>query len=424
MNETIYINQFEDTFYIHGKTIVINYLSLNVREYEGKREAICEIDTEAENKLQNFLKLYESVGNNKKAVFTLVPSYNCNMRCIYCFEGRQREIEVPVYNNINTFFKVLKKEYGYEQCEVILLGGEPVCQGNIQACEEYVKIIKEMFEIVEISCISNGLEIEKYYKKLKNMGVTKYQITLDGGEKTHNQRRPAYQSSINSFVAVCRSIDFLLQQKEDVEIRVNVDEKNLNEIELIIDLFIRNKWYKHIGENLRVYLYPISENGICTSLCYSNENEILRKVLLILKKMPKIKRLISVRVHGIDFIDALFHGIMPLPIIKFCGANSNQYVFAPDGYVYPCWWGHNEKNRIGRFSDNIYINKELIWNWRKRSIITINKCKNCKYQLLCGGGCTYKAMKYENKILCGNCADFYDIFKSYLEYFYDEKCAE
>ena len=125
--------------------------------------------------------------------------------------------------------------------------------------------------------------------------------------------------------------------------------------------------------------------------------------------------------HGIDFIDSLFHRKVPSPLLKFCGANNNQFVFAPDGCVYPCWWGHGDmSNCLGRYDSNICINESVFQNWQRRNVLILEQCKNCKYRFLCGGGCTYKALEKTRSVMNGNCADFYNIFQIYLEYYYEK----
>lgn len=421
MEETMCVNQFEDIFYINDKTIIINYLTLAVREYEGRVSHTIVNMPEEDLKMDNFLEKLDNLSRDNKVLFTIVPSYNCNMRCTYCYEGRHKQVDVITHTNFKEFLQLIKAEYMYDKCEIVLLGGEPVYKGNINICHHYIKIIKSLFEIEDITCITNGLEIKKYYKELQEMGITKYQITLDGSEKLHNLRRPSYNKEINSFKEVCESISFLLRKGANLEVRINIDDENVGDILYLIELCFEKNWYKFIGKNMFIYLYPVSENGVCTSMCYTTESKILKKILSYLSTVPRMKRIISIRVHGLEFIDSLFHNKLPIPVLKFCGANSNQFVFAPDGYVYPCWWGHNSDNRIGCYSENPYLLKKQIAHWRSRSIKNIEECQKCKYRLICGGGCTYKVLKCGTDIRRGNCADFYNIFKNYLEYFYNEK---
>ena len=154
---------------------------------------------------------------------------------------------------------------------MILLGGEPVISSNLSIFEEYIGILKQTMRINEIRCITNGLEITTYYAFLQNLGVTKYQVTLDGCRETHNKRRPAKNFKIDSFDTICNSIQLLLNNREDLEIRINIDKDNIHDISAIVSLIINKGWYKNLGKCLKVYIYPISENGVCSNVCYSDE---------------------------------------------------------------------------------------------------------------------------------------------------------
>ncbi|MEY8366031.1 SPASM domain-containing protein [Anaerovoracaceae bacterium 41-7] len=420
----LYINQYEDAFFFESKIIVVNYVKpgINFFDTDSVSNVINTFSKNTDSMVNNFLKKYKLNENqsSRKATLTLIPSYNCNMACEYCFEGRMPISEVNKKKGFTQFLKKLIESYHYTSCDFILLGGEPVLSGNLEIFKEYISEARNLLQVDDIICVTNGLEVKKYYGLLKKIGITKYQITLDGMEKVHNLRRPAKNKSVNSFLTVCKTIDFLIDQNEDLEIRINVDQNNIAEINKIIQLAFDTKWYRAVNKGLRIYAYPVSENGVCSNICYSSEADLLKLILDELNALPIYKRIVSIRVHGIDFIDALCNNKFFSPILKFCGANSNQFVFTPNGNVYPCWWGHQDKcNVIGNYEDDVHIKQEVLSQWNLRDIMNIKECKNCKYKLLCGGGCTYKAQENKGTINCGNCADFYSIFKYYLRYKYD-----
>jgi uncharacterized protein len=65
-----------------------------------------------------------------------------------------------------------------------------------------------------------------------------------------------------------------------------------------------------------------------------------------------------------------------------------MYAFDLHGDVYTCLSVcGNKKFSVGKFYPKLNLDKEKVGMWRKRSILDIPKCRECKYNLLCGGGC-------------------------------------
>ena len=419
--ETISVNQYEDVFELSNNIIVINYLEATIKQY---MKNTCILYNNQESKYNDFKILYEKIKNNKHndtLTVVLIPSYECNMSCIYCYEGATNNRignSLSYINNSGEFIKELMSKYNYKKININLLGGEPITEFNLNIIYNFFHSINECgVNINRIDCITNGLEVIQYYDRIKSLFNCNYQITLDGAEATHNKRRPARNRNVNSYKQVCESIDFLLKNQENVEIRINIDESNIDDIGKIINMVFKNNWYKYIGRTLSLYAYPISENGVCNNVCYSSEKIILEKILNYLKCLKKYRRIISVRAHGIDFIDAILHGKPIYPIINFCGATNGQIVFAPNGYVYPCWWGHNRtEDIIGSYKNQVTFNRSRYELWNNKDIYTIEECKKCKYAFICGGGCSYKALKKNKTLYSGNCPEIYDIFKTYLQY--------
>ena len=153
----LYINQYEDLFDINGQGIIVNYVTLEINRtklpdkyklIEVFSEDLEKKVKELEKKLREFEKLDDDV-----AVFTLIPSYNCNMLCTYCFEGRQKLRVVEGYDNLDDFVRLLKQKYHYTKCEIILLGGEPVQAEILPVFNEYIGVLKKAFQVATASAV-------------------------------------------------------------------------------------------------------------------------------------------------------------------------------------------------------------------------------------------------------------------------------
>lgn len=421
--KNVYINQFDDVFYVKDMVIIINYLSLRVRTYKNT-DNIKTILRKYRSLYRKANELYEHLKvqtHDYVPSITLIPSLLCNMKCEYCYEGKKinTDLNFKDYDNVfSSIREICKNDY----CKLTLLGGEPICKENIEILKEEIRSLRKYFIPVSTTCISNGLEIRNLYEEYKDLDINSFQITIDGNESIHNQRRPAINHGTNSFQEVVSSIIFLVEKGFNVEIRINIDNDNITSIKDIINLIFNYKLYKHLGSKLKIYAYPISENGLCTDICYLPEPTMLKEFFKQIYELPLHKRIISARFHGLYSFYDLLHNQMPEPTISFCSANNHQFVVSPGGNIHTCWWGHDiDKFKVGGIIDSKYtIDQKLIDAWNSRDIYSIHKCRTCKYMFFCGGGCTYKAYKNSGDINSPNCADFYSIFQEVLEYMYEK----
>lgn len=122
--------------------------------------------------------------------------------------------------------------------------------------------------------------------------------------------------------------------------------------------------------------------------------------------------------HGINFISSVLKHNPVIPKFNFCGSNNNQYVFDCFGNIYTCWWGTNNSEFI--VGDISRLDYKKIDQWNNTYVNTIDNCKVCKYKYICGAGCSYKASLNKGSAFAGNCSDFKQIIKMYLNYVFED----
>jgi len=68
-------------------------------------------------------------------------------------------------------------------------------------------------------------------------------------------------------------------------------------------------------------------------------------------------------------------------------------IFCPDGLIYACPESIGIKQHaIGQFyPEFLFFNSERNI-WRTKNIFSIPDCRDCKFSLICGGGCTYSSL--------------------------------
>ncbi|MCJ7666461.1 MAG: SPASM domain-containing protein, partial [Actinobacteria bacterium] len=89
-------------------------------------------------------------------------------------------------------------------------------------------------------------------------------------------------------------------------------------------------------------------------------------------------------------IQEILHGA-PNVSPRYFNCESNLlelYIFCPDGYIYTCPESIGNKDiSIGRFFPSLVLSESGMSLWKDRNITNMEKCRECKFAPICGGGC-------------------------------------
>lgn len=356
--------------------------------------------------------------DNSEFLLTIIPTYNCNFNCSYCYQ-RQLEkigyeydtsiISTELLNSIEAYIVELTRNK--RKFHIEWFGGEPLLAENI--------IIDFNYRIKEIcnrndcrytsSIITNGyLLTEELAKRLKNSGIVGALITIDGSEKVHNKRRflkdgrGSYDIILNNIINASKYLK--------INIRINIDEDNA---EHIIELFYNLNETNINKKNVEVIIVPTATIGSCSNYL---KNEYLNK---------KILEIFSV-------ISKLGFSTQKNTITRNtnCAAKKNNFfVIDLNGKIYKCPTLAGHPN----ISDGIFDLKEsqiklnyngILWNvWEP---FDDENCIECKYLPICFGKCIYDDMfkqyndykiknfpKIKEKTVCKKYTD--EIIKFYIK---------
>ena len=148
----------------------------------------------------------------------------CNSLCIHCGSraGSARSDEL----NTEEALELVKDLHSCGYKGVALMGGEPLIR------EDWFEIAKEVKKYkMDLSIVTNGLNLVKHIQKLKKLDVDCVSLSLDGGiPETHDYLRGikgAYDKTINA-------MKILKKEKLPVSIITAINKKNLKEVELKI----------------------------------------------------------------------------------------------------------------------------------------------------------------------------------------------
>jgi len=101
----------------------------------------------------------------------------CNYRCIYCKPEEQFEFipheEILRYEEI---VEIIEEAVNLGITKVRITGGEPLARKGIV---DFIKKLREIKKLEDISLTTNGFFLTEYAKKLKDAGLNRVNISLD-----------------------------------------------------------------------------------------------------------------------------------------------------------------------------------------------------------------------------------------------------
>ncbi|MCB5249282.1 MAG: SPASM domain-containing protein [Candidatus Cloacimonadaceae bacterium] len=424
----ITVNQWQNHYILSDELdVIIDFLQPGLTKIKKHKHEDFKVKYVHDHKLDAQEESFANrIHNKTPRTFSVViiSSYECNMQCVYCYEGETRAIESKMTQQqirmIIECIATLHNQFGYNKLEITLLGGEPLLIEHKLLYSSLFEGIRETMPYlpVQISIITNGLEIHRFVPSSPWVTNATFQVTLDGPEFIHNKRRIPLDQFVNGFQKITENIDLLLSLDLRTEVRVNIDHDNYQEIPGLVEFVKAKKWNRN--ELFSMYLYPVSENGCQKEAEYESESKMLKKLVDTIVDIDPKDHFFKLAFHGVSFVDRLLKSKMPLPHTKFCAATINQYVFDPLGNVYSCWWGISDKNfKIGEFSPKSEVYKiweDSLTHWHTRDVQNIDECQRCKYKYICGAGCAYKSQSKKGYTHKSNCSDFELILKEYLGY--------
>ena len=326
--------------------------------------------------------------NSSDMALTILPTRGCNFGCIYCYEQDRPNVLMNEQTE-KAIVKFVCSNSNLKRLSVVWYGGEPLL--NFDSMVRLTKMFKQLNIEYSAKIVSNGYLLTKEKADLmKDLAIRNIQITFDGSEEIHNQRRfllggqPTYRKIMDN-------LKYLLSINKGItiDIRTNIDRRNKDDY---------NKFYQDFKSEIndkRVTMYPGFVSDLLSSECVSPEFNISEggyKAQLILDIFDK---------YGIEI-----KSFLPKHRRHSCVASKYfAFVIGPEGELYKCWrMVGNQKEAIGNVNDGSFdmvkFSKYLIG----ADYTLDSKCLQCEFITLCGGGCPLVRMrnKYE-KISLNHC---------------------
>nr|MCH9682749.1 radical SAM protein [Deltaproteobacteria bacterium] len=149
--------------------------------------------------------------SSRPVAFQLIPTYGCNFKCSYCYEGsltsEQRQWDETDVANVVAACQRLVKESGcpFSEAKFTVLGGEVIRASTFAGVEALVKGLRDAGG-QRFEAVTNGYELADHAERMQKLGITVVQVTVDGPQKIHDKRRPIRVFRGSSFERILEGV--------------------------------------------------------------------------------------------------------------------------------------------------------------------------------------------------------------------------
>jgi uncharacterized protein len=222
-------------------------------------------------------------------------------------------------------------------------------------------------------------------KKMNEIALSNFQITLDGGEKRHNKIRN--EKGKPSFGIIIRNIYHLCEHIENIRInlRINYDDKTLED-ESLVSVF------KQIPEEYRKFI-TVDFQRVWQTAKRSNDSQNNNDCVDSLQPVENQKKLeLHDMCSELGYRTTLPTAVFNVGLTHKCYADRYHYAHINyDGKIYSCTArDYSEKHVFGELADD----GRIVWKQDKiiekiaKAPFENEMCLPCKYLSLCMGPCS------------------------------------
>lgn len=303
----------------------------------------------------------------KPTEFTILPTTDCNARCVYCFENGHNVtvMSVEMANKVADYIIECSKDAPEQTMTLRWFGGEPLY--NMKAIDVICNKLRENNVKFKSSIISNGY---LFTQEVANIAVNKWnmshaQITLDGDSKVYKKVKNYVYDDTDPLATVLDNMEAMICEGFEISVRMNVDLYNGDDLKVLI-----KKVFDRFGVNRKVFAYchPVFETGLDDKTKRAPED---RK--LVYQKTKELEEyMISLGQR------ACMHSLSRTVRSHHCMVDGGRSILIlPDGKLGLC----------EHYTDTEYFGKlgqsREEWDWEEldslKEIGYVDECKTCPY---------------------------------------------
>ncbi|MGK5089483.1 radical SAM protein [Bdellovibrionota bacterium FG-2] len=393
-NKILAIDTFNDRVEILDRNALEKILSSTSQEaahWSWSAEKLARLKIKYDQRVQQERR-------SRPASFILCPTFECNMRCTYCYQQYDPTLNRGLISDekLNKFFafvderiSAIRSETPERPITIELFGGEPFQIVNRE-------IIQKVFVFARarrasLVATSNGLDLEKFADLLATYRgyIARIGTTLDGGPEFHNRRRIA-RGERDSFSKISSNVDLLIKLGIGVTVSMNVDPSNIEELPKLLDHARERGW----ADNplVRLEIGRVDDRNYDSKYrSYFMEAELYHQLLELQRVQPFPSNI------KYAFLKA------SLPILKHFGLTFNQLEGGRTLQHY-CWSSspidevHYVDAQLNTYRCTFSVGKKQYRTgnlatqidnsaWTSHNLFKYEECQACPLGGSCSGGC-------------------------------------
>ena len=313
-----------------------------------------------------------------------LPTYDCNLRCTYCYEGNCKPKEIITDNNVEAVIKFVKNQVvenlkvtPIKRIIISLYGGEPMMgkKALIRLCEGIDEIANEYSLETLYDMTTNLTLLDDSMIELIRKYFISVQVSIDGTKEEHDKRRITIDHR-GTFDLIINNLKKLKDAglKGQVTIRINIDDNSINNVKDLFKNLLEYSDDVYFGILTSYKGFNDSYDGKCIEENSYIASELTNKIHTIYKENNLT-------------IPQRFGKKSP------CSINSRNK-FIVDCYlnVYKCEMLVNHKKcMVGNIDENgILHTNDNFFKQMNFSPFMFDKCRDCKMLPACASGCPAK----------------------------------
>lgn len=324
----------------------------------------------------------------------LLPTFNCNLRCVYCYansgDGPHDTMNIKVARA--TVDLLIKNAVKKQQKKIIIAfhgGGEPTIAWELlQNIFDYAQQeVSHMGLEVDISITTNGvLTTEQLEWMITNhIGI---QISFDGPPDIQNSQRPLANGK-GSFDYTYSSVDYLVKLNYPFGIQSVITNNSVKRMIEIIDFFSNSFRIKDI------HFEPLFECGRCQYSGWGepSPSEYTERFVEAWKYAASRSINLHTSLSRLDTLTSFF-----------CGASGQNFIITPNGFVTACLEvssiidNRSETFIYGSYKEDrgcFELETKKLEFLATRNIHNLPNCVSCPIAWHCGGDCLAKSVSLE-----------------------------
>ena len=341
-----------------------------------------------------------TVRHNDRLFLTIVPTFNCNFECRYCYESKKsRGQKLHMANKVQKLIVDYIEHRFMENIKFLKIyyfGGEPLLGLEVinELQQQILGLSRKYNVLLNTNIITNGsLLTPNVSRLLYNLQINSLQITLDGVGQKHNEARYFPDIPDENFDLIIENIK-ASKELFEIFVRINVGPNNIMDAYHLVDYFINEGIWPH--KNIKFSLerlrdgYDRSIVGFKKHEFGVKHNEFRQFLTLKYNEISKTKKAKYKFIYPSDSTHA------------GCSLNysgHNTIAIGPDGNIYQCWHHMEPKDKIGTIEELVgnNISQEILHKYcislKKREEIG---CFKCKLFPVCEPTCFYYFINFND----------------------------